>query len=77
MNWIQDAEKIWTKLWSVRLAIVSGLGSSIDVGYQIYVSSPNKFTLWISIVVAATSFGGVIARLIAQPKLTEVKSPTN
>lgn len=69
MKLIDDAAVIWTKLWSVRLGIASGLGSSIDTAYQIYISSPNKITLAISIVVALTSFGGVIARLIHQPSL--------
>lgn len=71
MKFIDDAEILWKKLWSVRAGIATGLLSSFQTGYQIYAAVPNRTTLIISVIVTIGSFATVVLRLIDQPKLDE------
>lgn len=65
MRLIDDAGKVWHRLWSVRLMLLAGAASAIDVGWQAYVTGAPRL---LSIGTAALSFGAAVARLVAQPK---------
>lgn len=67
MQFIDDWKKTFPKLWSVRLALLSALASSIETGMNLYATGTAP-----PLVVAAclVSVGAAIARIIAQPAVT-------
>lgn len=67
MNFIDDWEKQFPKLWSVRLSILAALASAVEVGMNLYASNTPPLLV---IAAGMTSLGAAIARIIAQPTVT-------
>lgn len=68
MKLIDDAGKVWHRLWSVRLAGLSVLLSAVDAGWQVHVTGQPPV---LALVTAGISAGAGFSRLVAQPKLRE------
>jgi hypothetical protein len=68
MQLIDDAGKVWHRLWSVRLSAVAVLASAIDAGWQVHVTGQPPL---LALGTAAISAGAGFSRLVAQPKLRE------
>lgn len=68
MEFIEDWKKQFPKLWSVRFALVAALASAVETGMNLYATGTAPL-----LVVAAglTSIGAAIARIVAQPALTQ------
>lgn len=67
MQFIDDWKRQFPKLWSVRLALLAALASAIETGFNLYATG----TAPILVVGAAlVSIGSAIARIVAQPSLT-------
>lgn len=68
MKFIDDWKKQFPKLWSVRFALLAALASSVETGMNLYATGTAPL-----LVVAAglTSIGAAIARIVAQPALTQ------
>lgn len=68
MKFIDDWKRQFPKLWSVRLALLAALASSVETGFNLYATG----TAPILVVGAAlVSIGSAIARIVAQPSLTD------
>lgn len=67
MKFIDDWKRQFPKLWSVRLALLAALASAIETGMTLYATGTAPL-----LVVATffTSAGAAIARIVAQPSLT-------
>jgi hypothetical protein len=63
---IDDAGKVWHRLWSVRLAGLSVLFSAVDAGWQVHVTGQPPY---LALLTSAISAGAGFSRLVAQPKL--------
>lgn len=68
MKFIDDAGKVWHKLWSVRLSLVAVVASAVDAGWQVHVTGQPPL---LALGTAAISAGAGFSRLVAQPKLRE------
>lgn len=68
MRLIDDAGKVWHKLWSVRLSAVAVLASAFDAGWQVHVTGQPPY---LALATAAISAFAGFSRLVAQPKLRE------
>jgi len=68
MKFIDDWKTQFPKLWSVRFALVAALASTIETGMNLYATGTAPL-----LVVASglTSIGAAIARIVAQPALTQ------
>lgn len=67
MQFIEDWKRKSPKLWSVRLALLAALASSVEVAFNLYVSGTAPLLVICSAVI---SIGAAGARIIAQPSLT-------
>ena len=68
MQLIDDAGKVWHRLWSVRLSGVAVVASAVDAGWQVHVTGQPPL---LALATAALSAGAGFSRLVAQPKLKE------
>lgn len=68
MKFIDDWKKQFPKLWSVRFALLAALASAVETGMNLYATGTAPL-----LVVASglTSIGAAIARIVAQPALTQ------
>lgn len=67
MTLLSDWKKILKKAWSVRLVLLSGLLSGVEVILPLYVDSlPRGIFATLSIL---TAIGATLARIVAQPKM--------
>lgn len=70
MSWhsvfVDDAGKVWHKLWSVRLMLLCGLVEAADSGYEVWVTGQPP---WQALVASALAFAAAFARVVRQPKL--------
>lgn len=66
MQLIDDAGKVWHRLWSVRLSAVAVVASAVDAGWQVHVTGQPPL---LALATAAISAGAGFSRLVAQPKL--------
>lgn len=66
MMLIEDAGKIWHRLWSVRLSAGAVLASAFDAGWQVHVGGQPPY---LAMATAAISAGAGFSRLVAQPKM--------
>lgn len=66
MELIDNAGKVWHRLWSVRLAGLSVLLSAVDAGWQVHVTGQPPL---LALATAAISAGAGFSRVVAQPKL--------
>ena len=67
MRLIDDAGRVWHRLWSVRLALLAAVleGASVLLGYLL----PPHPRMALSLLAACVSAGAALARVIAQPQL--------
>ena len=67
MAWIEDARRLWPRLWSVRLAMLSALLSACEFALPYFAPSiPDRWFAGLAFMVALAA---ALARVIAQPKL--------
>lgn len=64
MRLIDDADKLWSKFWSVRFSLAA-FAAGIYAGWDAYL---NGHSPWICFVTAALAFLAGVSRVIAQPK---------
>lgn len=74
MTFIDDWKRQFPKLWSVRLALLAGLASAVESGYQIYLTGQPPL---IALSATLLSLGAAIARIIAQPSVTGNGAPAD
>jgi hypothetical protein len=67
MKFIDDWKRQFPKLWSVRLALLAALASSIETGVNLYATGTAPLLV---VAAALVSIGSAIARIVAQPSLT-------
>lgn len=69
MHLIDDAGRLWHRLWSVRLALLALGFEAIDKGlpYLADVFPP----VWFSLITMGVTVGAGIARLVDQPALQQ------
>lgn len=66
MTFIDDWKRQFPKLWSVRLALLAALASTIETAFNLYATG----TAPILVVASAfVSIGSAVARIVAQPAL--------
>lgn len=65
MQLIDGADKLWHRLWSVRLASLSVVVSAVDAGWQVHMTGRPPY---LALATAAISAGAGFSRLVAQPK---------
>lgn len=68
MVFIDDWKRKFPKLWSVRLSLFASVLGAIEVGYQTYLTGHPPL---ITASMTLTSFGAAIARIVAQPSVTD------
>jgi hypothetical protein len=73
MQLIQDAKTVLLKAWSVRLALLAALFSAAEVALPFF--APFMPPHMMAILALLASTGAAIARVVAQPKMHEVKEP--
>ena len=66
MQLIDDAGKVWHRLWSVRLSLLAAVASAADAGWQAYITGQPRL---VSIITFGISLGAAVSRVVAQPKL--------
>lgn len=64
---IPNSRKIWHRLWSVRLALLSSVAGSSAAVFAFLGEQRGSFPL--VILSSILSIGAAVARLVAQPKL--------
>lgn len=67
MKLIDDAKQQFPQLWSVRLALLSGLIGALEVGYQTYLTGQPPL---VALSMTLASLAAAIARVVAQPSVT-------
>jgi hypothetical protein len=73
MTLIEDAKSVLLKAWSVRLALLAALFSAAEVALPFFAPFVPAHTM--AILALFASSGAAIARVVAQPKMHEVKEP--
>lgn len=71
MQLIDDAGKVWHRLWSVRLSLAAGVASAADAGWQAHATGSTPV---VSLASSLISFGAAAARIVAQPKARHGRS---
>jgi membrane protein YdbS with pleckstrin-like domain len=64
---IEDAGRVWHKLWSVRLALVTALLSAAQAGWDAYTTGNSPIMAWVTFAIAVLT---AVSRLVAQPSVT-------
>ena len=67
MQFIEDWKKQFPKLWSVRLALLAALASGIETAVNLYATGTVPLLV---IAAGLSSVGAAVARIVAQPELT-------
>lgn len=67
MQFIDDWKRQFPKLWSVRLALLAALASAVETGMTLYATGTAPLLV---VATCLTSIGAAIARIVAQPSLT-------
>lgn len=65
MKLIDDAGKLWHRLWSVRLSLLAAFGSAIEAAWMVYTTGQPPI---IAIITLVISLGAAFSRMVAQPK---------
>lgn len=68
MRLINDWKRKFPRLWSVRLAILAAVTSSIEVGFNLYLNGKPPVLATIATVIAISA---AVARIVAQPAVGE------
>lgn len=65
MRLIDDFGRVFTKLWSVRLAILAGLLSGVEVILPLFQSDFPRG--WFAVASFVVTMASIVARAVAQP----------
>jgi hypothetical protein len=68
MQLINDWKRKFPRLWSVRLALLAAVMSSLEVGMNVYINGQPPMFATLAVVI---SMGSAISRVIAQPSLAD------
>lgn len=66
MNLINDWQRLWHRLWSIRLSLLSALAGTVQSVWDYIATGQPR---WFVIAATLSSFGAAVVRLVAQPKL--------
>lgn len=67
MNVIADWKRVLRQAWSVRLALLAALLSSVEILVQMW--AVIRPTPWFALGAAAVSLAAAVARIVSQPHL--------
>lgn len=67
MQLIDDASKIWHRLWSVRLAILAAVLGAIDAALPFV--APAHASPWFALLTMFVSLAAAGARMVRQPSV--------
>lgn len=67
MKLIEDWKRLYLKLWSNKLSLVSALASAVEVAFDLATTGTAKPLV---IVAFFVSLGASFARMVAQPSVT-------
>lgn len=70
MRLIDDWKTVARKAWSVRLGIVAGAFTGIDIMMQITVGQLGDVSVWLRVAAGLSAMAAFVSRFIAQPKMT-------
>jgi hypothetical protein len=73
LHLIEGAGRIWSRLWSVRLALLAAVLGALDVGLAYY--APDHASPLYAAGAALVSFAAAVARIVAQPAVVPVPGP--
>lgn len=68
MKLIDDWKRKFPRLWSIRLALLAGIVSGLDAGYQTWITGQTPIVTAISTLLALAA---AAARVIAQPSVSD------
>ena len=68
LHLIEGAGRVWSRLWSVRLALLAAVLGALDVGLSY--CAPEHASPAYAAAAAAVSFAAAVARIVAQPELS-------
>lgn len=66
MKLIEGWKRKFPRLWSVRLAVVAGILSGIEAGFNFYATGSTPI---IALAAMTLSLSAAFARIVAQPRL--------
>lgn len=69
MQLLPDWQRIARRAWSVRLALLSAVLGSVEIGVQFLAAT--QPTPYFAMAAAFTSLAAALARIVAQPKAFE------
>lgn len=67
MKLIDDARRVWPRLWSVRLSLLAAALGAIDAALPLI--APQGGGVRFALITAGVSLSAALARLVSQPKL--------
>lgn len=67
MTLIEDAGKVWHRLWSVRLSLLAAALGAADAAMPFI--APEHASPRFAAAAAAVSVGAALSRLVAQPRM--------
>ena len=73
LHLIEGAGRVWSRLWSVRLALLAAVLGALDVGLAYY--APDHASPFYAAGAALVSFAAAVARIVAQPAVVPVPDP--
>lgn len=65
LHLIEGAGRVWSRLWSVRLALLAAVLGALDVGLAY--CAPEHASPFFAGTAALVSFAAAVARIVAQP----------
>jgi hypothetical protein len=73
LHLIEGAGRVWSRLWSVRLALLAAVLGALDVGLSYY--APEHASPFYAAGAAFVSFAAAVARIVAQPGVMSPADP--
>lgn len=64
---IEGWHRIASRLWSIRLSLLAALLSALEVGFSLYATGSAPIIVMAACII---SIGAAVARIVAQPKVT-------
>jgi len=66
MKLITDWKRIWYRLWSIRLALLTAVLSAVEIGFEYYA---NGHASWIVFGISMSSLATAVSRVVSQDNL--------
>lgn len=73
LHLIEDAGRVWSRLWSVRLTLLAGGLGALEVGLTYF--APEHASPFYAAGAALVSFAAAVARIVAQPDVIPPAGP--